>query len=482
MSMQIQELFAYTPDWIVTGIPKISLINMMNTLRESVGDFYEANPGTSVFLFAFMLYYVYYLRNVVKKPELICSNETFRNFLVENCPIIEEEFKPTVWCASHHGQTLLSNTIRMAIVPIPQYRREFVPVDDEVPPKPSEKSQVTKPQSKNSVVTLDWYEGPGPTIQLPDGQKFYAELLKKYDVDKHVYSPTVSEDNGKPIAVFFPGLVGDSQTEYVRTAVIMANSLGYKTCVFNNRSRGGLALRTPRLYCAANFDDLEASLKHIKLTHPDSKIAAVGISLGGIVLCRYLAERGEEALVDAALLVSVCFDFKAGLASLTEPGFNSMLNLHLTKSLIRLVEENRAVLEATGKYNIDEIIASKNLAQFDERFTHKMWNYSSMEEYHDDASNKNRIHKIRKPTLCINAADDIFCPYSALPLKQIQDNPRCAMLVTARGGHIGWMDTNLAILKPELFYLERLIVQFLAAVKNKTSEEILTYSTKSKVD
>uniref|UniRef100_A0A6G1SJS7 Abhydrolase domain-containing protein 3 n=1 Tax=Aceria tosichella TaxID=561515 RepID=A0A6G1SJS7_9ACAR len=476
MSMQFQELFAYTPDWILESIPKLSLVNLMSCLKNSVGDFYVANPGTSVFLCVFMLYYVYYLKNVVKKPELVCSNETFRQFLIENCPIIDEEFKPTVWCSSHHGQTLLSNTIRMAIVPIPQYRREFVPVDDDVPPKPGQNREFNMSKSKNSTVTLDWYEGPGPTIQLPDGQKFYAELLEKYNVEDFVYSPKISEDDGKPIAVFYPGLVGDSQTEYVRTAVIMANSLGYKTCVFNNRSRGGLLLKTPRLYCAANYDDLEASLQHIKMTHPNSKIVAIGISLGGIVLCRYLAERGDDALVDAAMLVSVCFDFRAGLASLTEPGFNSMLNLHLTKSLIRLVEENREILEKTGKYDIDEIIASKNLAQFDERFTHKMWNYSSVEEYHEDASNKNRIHKIRKPTLCINAADDIFCPYSALPLKQIQDNPKCAMLVTARGGHIGWMDTNLAILKPALFYLERLIVQFLEAVKNKTSDEILNNS------
>lgn len=474
MSMQIQELFAYTPDWILDGLPKISLANIMNSLRDSVGDFYEANPGTSVFLCAFMVYYVYYLKNVVKKPELVCSNESFRKFLVQNCPIIEEDFKPTVWCASHHGQTLLSNTIRMAIVPIPQYRREFVPVDDEVPEKPGQNCVFSTSKSKNSVITLDWYEGPGPTIQLPDGQKFYAELLKKYDVETHVYSPKISEDDGKPIAVFFPGLVGDSQTEYVRTAVIMANSLGYKTCVFNNRSRGGLSLKTPRLYCAANYDDLEASLQHIKSTHPNSKIVAIGISLGGIVLCRYLAERGDKALVDAAMLVSVCFDFKAGLASLNEPGFNSMLNLHLTKSLIKLVEENRAIIEETKKYDIEQIIASKNLGEFDERFTHKMWNYNSATEYHEDASNKDRLHKIRKPTLCINAADDIFCPYSALPLKQIEANPRCAMLVTARGGHIGWMDTNLVILKPELFYLERFIVQFLAAVQNKSSEEILS--------
>lgn len=477
-SIQITNLFMSTPSWVIDSLPNASMADLVSTLRACLGDFYESNPTTSFVLCIFMLYYVYYVKNVVRKPELICSDSGFRKFLFNNCPIINQEFKPTIWCAHTHAQTLLANGIR-AVIPIPKYRREFVPVDDDVPElkirtdrnkSSTSKDGKTSTRSKNSNITLDWYEGPGPTLQLPDGQKFYAELLHKYNESTHIYSPTISEDDGKPVAIFLPGLVGDSQTEYIRTAVTMTTSIGYKTCVFNNRARGGMKLKTPRLYCATNFDDFEASLKHIKLTHPNSRIVAVGISLGGIVLCRYLAERGHEALVDAAMLVSVCFDFLAGCKSLEEPGFNSTLNLHLTKSLIRLVEENREVLEKSDAgYNIDEVIESKNLRQFDDRFTCKMWKYESCEQYHLDASNKDRLHLIRKPTLCINAADDIFCPYPALPLKQIEENPKCAMLVTARGGHIGFMEGFLPYVPT--FYLERVIIQYLGALKELKSPE-----------
>lgn len=470
-SLQITNLFMSTPGWVIDSLPNTPVASIVSALKDSLGDFYESNPTTSVFLCIFMLYYVYYVKNVVRKPELVCSDGGFRKFLIDNCPILSQEFKPTIWCANTHAQTLLANGIR-AVIPIPQYRREFVPVDDEVPMR--SKGRVSKcendkisSRTKNATVSIDWYEGPGPTLQLPDGQKFYAELLQKYNESTHIYSPTISEDDGKPIAVFFPGLVGDSQTEYIRTAVTMTNSIGYKTCVFNNRARGGMKLKTPRLYCATNYDDLEACLKHIKLTHPNSRMVAVGISLGGIVLCRYLAEKGDDALVDAAMLVSVCFDFEAGCKSLEESGFNSALNLHLTKSLTRLVEENREVLEKSGGYNIDEILESKNLRQFDDRFTHRMWRYESVDQYHRDASNKDRLHLIRKPTLCINAADDIFCPYPALPLKQIEANPRCAMLVTARGGHIGFMEGLLPYVPT--FYLERVIIQYLGALKDAGS-------------
>lgn len=471
-SLQIANLFLSTPGWVVDSLPEGSVTNLVSSLKSGLGDFCGTNPTTSVVLCIFMLYYVYYVKNVVRKPELVCSNRGFRRFLIEGCPIISQEFKPTIWCAHAHAQTLLANGIR-AVIPIPLYKREFVPVDDEVPSKNFIKTEISK--KKNVKVTIDWYEGPGPSLQLPDGPKHYAELLEKYNESTHDYSTKISEDDGKPVAIFFPGLVGDSQTEYIRTAVTMTSSIGYKACVFNNRSRGGIKLKTPRLYCATNFDDIEACLKHIKLTHPNSRIVAVGISLGGIVLCRYLAERGDQALVDAAMLVSVCFDFLAGCKSLEAPGFNSTLNLHLTKSLIKLVEENREVLETNPRkhYDVEKVLLTRNLRQFDEAFTSPMWGYNSSEDYHRDASNVDRLHLIRKPTLCINAADDIFCPYSSLPLKQIEENSRCAMLVTARGGHIGFMEGFLPYVPT--FYLERVIIQYLGALKDlKSTDEIFT--------
>lgn len=488
MSLDIMESFFSTPSWVVASLPKSSITDLVNMFKSQLGDFCGSNPTTSVCLFVFMLYYLYYVKNVVRKPELLCSDNGFRKYLIENCPILTQEFKPTIWCANTHAQTLLANGIR-AVIPIPQYRREFVPVEGGIPSRCKEQNgtistnsatqqKLDAAEQKSANVTLDWYEGPGPTLQLPDGQKFYAELLYKYNESDHVYDPKVSGDDGKPIALFLPGLVGDSQTEYIRTAVTMTNSIGYKTCVFNNRARGGMRLKTPRLYNATNYDDLEACLKHIKLTHPHSRIVAVGISLGGIVLCRYLAERGKDAQVDAAMLVSVCFDFLAGCRSLEEPGLNSALNLHLTKSLIRLIEENKDVLDYEGApYNISEVLESKNLRQFDDRFTCRMWGYNNVEEYHGDASNKDRLHLIRKPTLCINAADDIFCPYPALPLEQIELNPWCAMLVTARGGHIGFMEGLLPYVPT--FYLERVIIQYLGSLMSVKSTDMLITQTKT---
>ena len=65
--------------------------------------------------------------------------------------------------------------------------------------------------------------------------------------------------------------------------------------MLNNRGRGGMELKSCRLYCASNCEDVEVVLNHIKSKNPNSKLIAIGISLGGIVLGRYLTQAGDKA-------------------------------------------------------------------------------------------------------------------------------------------------------------------------------------------
>lgn len=72
--------------------------------------------------------------------------------------------------------------------------------------------------------------------------------------------------------------------------------------------------QTPRLYCAANVDDLTEVIAHIKKTHPNSKLGATGISMGGLVLGNYLATNGVEArqYLTACQIISVPWDVHKG--------------------------------------------------------------------------------------------------------------------------------------------------------------------------
>lgn len=93
-----------------------------------------------------------------------------------------------------------------------------------------------------------------------------------------------------------------------------AGTIGARVAVFNNRGLGGVALKTPRLYCAANVEDLTEVIAHIKNTHPNSKMGATGISMGGLILGNYLATNGVGArqYLTACQIISVPWDVHKG--------------------------------------------------------------------------------------------------------------------------------------------------------------------------
>ncbi|XP_015790687.1 protein ABHD1 [Tetranychus urticae] len=410
----------------VTGLSALSIIDQFSFLDlkqyldlsvDNAWLIYATNPRSAIAFVLAIVYIIYYLLKVVKKPDFYCRESRFGSFILKTCPVIQEKFYPTLWCFDTHAQTAIANAIRGAM-PNLIYKREIVDLPD------------------GGQVSLDWYDGP-------------PRPKDKFN------------DENRPIALFMPGLTGDSQTEYIKSLIPNAHAFGYRSVAFNNRGRGGMKLKTPRLYCAANCEDVEFIIKYIKDKYPKAKIVATGVSLGGIVLCRYLIQAGANALVDAAMLISVCYDLVEGCSSMSKPGLNMLLNQHLAKSLCRVVREQKHILEQCHQIDYHEVIQSTTLRQFDERFTIKMWNFKTPEHYYKEASNKSKLSYIKRPTLCINAADDMFAPIYSLPIEEVKKSSHVALVVTHRGGHIGFMEGLFPMLP---FFSERLSKQYLSAL------------------
>ena len=171
-----------------------------------------------------------------------------------------------------------------------------------------------------------------------------------------------------------------------------------------------MKILTPRLYNASNFDDMKYTLEYLRANNPDAKIVATGISMGGILLARYLIDSGHDSVVDATMLVSVCWELLEGCANFEKPGLNLALNKQLTRSLCSIVENHREMLQQIPVLNIDKVLKSKCLSEFDERFTIKMWGFESVRDYYSEATSKGKLNYIKRPTLCINAADDMIAP------------------------------------------------------------------------
>lgn len=109
-----------------------------------------------------------------------------------------------------------------------------------------------------------------------------------------------------PIIIILPGLTGESQAEYIKCLVTEANQKGMRCVVFNNRGLGGMILKTPRLYCAANCEDLSEVVNHVHQKYPSVKKGATGISMGGLILGNKITSFFYKMNVDQ-MLTYLCF-------------------------------------------------------------------------------------------------------------------------------------------------------------------------------
>lgn len=73
-------------------------------------------------------------------------------------------------------------------------------------------------------------------------------------------------------------------------------------------------------------------------------------------------------------------------------------------------------------------------------FTAKQFGYAHVDDYYTDATLHNKLDQISVPLLCLSAADDPFQPLDAIPIKAANQCSHVAIVITARGGHIGFLE------------------------------------------
>ena len=106
-------------------------------------------------------------------------------------------------------------------------------------------------------------------------------------------------DDAAPLCVILPGLTGDSSCDYVKYLALAAS--GRCRVVVANHRGAANKLETARMYSAAATEDISFVIDTLHHAHPVAPIIAVGISLGGIILTKYLGQRAASTPVTAAL-------------------------------------------------------------------------------------------------------------------------------------------------------------------------------------
>jgi len=274
-------------------------------------------------------------------------------------------------------------------------------------------------------------------LTTPDGD----ELL----ID-HIEGPL-----GSPRVIVLHGLEGSSNSVYAQGLLFEIRRRGWRGAAMNFRSCARdpadlarmLPNRRPRMYHSGETGDLDFLARTLTEREPGSRLFAIGVSLGGNVLLKWLGEQGANAPVDAAVAISTPYDLAASAGHLD----TTLGRLYTQRFLVTLkrkaAEATRRFPEAAGRIDLPRTLASRTFREFDDAANAPLHGFAGADDYYRRASSLAYLGGIATPTLCLSAEDDPFLPRATLDRARAAASPSVEFMVTKRGGHIGFVGGGL---------------------------------------
>jgi predicted alpha/beta-fold hydrolase len=254
-------------------------------------------------------------------------------------------------------------------------------------------------------------------------------------------------DAGLPrLMVLFHGLEGCSDSHYARALAAAMPAAGWRLAIPHWRGCSGAPNRRPRAYHSGDSAEVDWILR--RFSRP---LDALGVSLGGNVLLKWLGERGEaaRAIVRRAAAISAPLDLSAAGHAL-DRGLNRLLYTRMF--LATLIPKSLAQLAAfPGLFDGVRVRAARTFREFDDLYTAPLHGFRDVDHYWTSASSGPWLEHVRVPTLVLNARNDPFLPEQAL-LAATRKAASCVLLEFPRsGGHVGFPSKRLVARLIEFF-------------------------------
>jgi predicted alpha/beta-fold hydrolase len=238
---------------------------------------------------------------------------------------------------------------------------------------------------------------------------------------------------GERLAVHFHGLEGCSDSHYARLLARALPAAGWRVAIPHWRGCSGEANRLPRAYHSGDTAEVDWMLR--RFSQP---LDAIGVSLGGNALLKWLGERGEEArpIVRRAAAISAPLDLSAAGRAL-DRGLNRLLYTRMFLSTLK--PKSLAKLEAfPGIFDRARLAASRTFREFDDIFTAPLHGFRGVDHYWSASSSGPWLQHIAVPTLVLNARNDPFLPEHDLVAAAQKAAPCVLLEFPPRGGHVGF--------------------------------------------
>lgn len=315
----------------------------------------------------------------------------------------ENQFKPAWWLTNSHLQTIWPTFCRGKIKTLPLERER---------------------------------------LEMPDGDFIDLDWLDK-------------NETNKPLVVILHGFEGSIDSPYARGMMQKVNEQGWRVVFMHFRGCSGEPNRLPRGYHSGETTDVSCVIKILKQRAPQMPIAAIGYSLGGNVLLKWLGETGQRNPLSAAVAISVPFELQKA-ADRIQYGFSRLYQWYF----LRCVRERLLNKFQYVPPHIDPncLLTARTVRDFDDKYTAPLHGFSNANEYYDSASSRQYLRSIQTPTLVLHAKDDPFMTEDVIPTQE-EVSSYVKLEVTESGGHVGFISGNYPW-RPT-YWLEERAPQFL---------------------
>ena len=271
-------------------------------------------------------------------------------------PLIHCHFKPAWWLNNRHLQTLYPTLMR------------------KTPPLKRQRERLITPDG--DFLDLDWHG-----------------------------------ESKKNIVILLHGLSGSSHSSYILGMQHALKQYGFSSVAMNFRGCSGEPNRLARCYHSGETEDVAFVYQNIRHRYPMSALAAIGFSLGGNVLLKWLGEQESNVEMFAAAAISVPLVLSE-CASQLDHGFSRIYRKYLLGELKCYIQSKKHYLKRNGL--IDEVEKLSQLGdlspidsfwKYDDRVVAPLHGFKDVHDYYARSSSRQFLSTIRVPTLLIQSQD-----------------------------------------------------------------------------
>jgi len=357
------------------------------------------------------------------------------------------------WLPDGHSQTLYGTlAARAPRIAFVRQRVEtpdgdFIDLDISAPGiAPQRPAVATSSAASNATNTTN------TSAALPAGRAA-RRWMDDEDWQALTQTVTTTPNANAPALLLFHGLEGASHSRYAQAIGQHFRARGWVVVVAHFRGCSGTPNRLARAYHSGDSEDIGFMLNTVRARLPQARWHAVGVSLGGNALLKYLGEQGDAATwLAAAAAVSAPLDLVAAGENLSRGVNRKVYGRHFLRSMKAKVLEKAQ--RFPGAIDVMRLAQARSLRDFDDAYTAPMHGFDGVLDYWRRSSCKPWLPAVQVPTLVLNARNDPFLPEAALPgpddaspallLHQPATGGHASFVTGSFPGHSGWLPQRLA--------------------------------------